>query len=76
MSRYVRIKVTPGRPKSEWGESLSDGTLKVKVGAKAEHGKANAELIRFLAEEWKLKKDQIVIVSGKNDTVKLIRIED
>lgn len=74
MTKYVRIKVTPGRPKSEWGEPLSDGTLKVKVGAKAEHGKANAELIRFLAEEWKVGKDEIVIISGKNDTVKLIRV--
>jgi len=50
MSVY-KIKVIPNSSKNEIVEKMSDGTIKIKLKAPPIDGKANEELIKFLAKE-------------------------
>lgn len=74
MVKYLRIKVLPKSPKTELIDTMEDGTLKIRIAAPPEKGKANAELIKFLAQKYNVPKDKITILSGKNDPLKLVRI--
>ncbi len=75
---YLRIKVRPGAPKTAVRGTLDteEGqTIKIDVAAPAEKGKANEELIRYLAEELKINKDKFGIISGAGEKLKLIKIK-
>ena len=50
------------------------GAIKIKLRAPAVEGKANAALIRFLAEQLKLSRHAIVLERGHKSRDKLIRI--
>lgn len=79
MPRYLRIKVIPKSPKNELVETMAatgGETLKIRIAAPPEKGKANAELIKFLADHFNVPKTAITIVSGKSDPLKLIKIND
>ncbi len=71
---YLRIKVRPNSAKTEIKEILEDETIKVNVSAVAEKNKANVELIKFLAKEFKVDKKCVLIISGKAERIKLIKI--
>ena len=75
---YLRIKVIPNSNTNEIKEIMTDDsgeeTIKIKIKAIPEKGKANAELIKFLSKELEIKKSNISIISGKTDRIKLIRI--
>ena len=71
---FLRIKVHPKAPRTEIYDQLDDGTIKVRVKAVPEKGKANKELIRYLAKTFLVPKDQIVLLSGHTDPLKLIKI--
>ena len=49
--------------------------IKIKLRAPAVEGKANAALIRFLAEQLKLPRHSIVLERGHRSCDKLIRID-
>jgi uncharacterized protein (TIGR00251 family) len=49
-------------------------TLKVRVAAPPERGKANAELIRFLAAEFGVPAGAVEIAAGAGAQAKLVRI--
>jgi uncharacterized protein len=51
------------------------GAIKIKLRAPAIEGKANAALIRFLAEQLKLPRNAIALQRGKKSRDKLIRID-
>jgi len=53
---------------------MSDGTLKVKVAAPPDKGKANAALCAFLAKHFEVPKGNVTVVSGHTAPLKLIRI--
>ncbi len=76
MPHYLRIKVIPKSPKNELVETMADGTLKIRIAAAPEKGKANAELTKFLAKHFNVTKQSITIVSGKSDPLKLIKIDN
>lgn len=71
----IRVKVIPKSSFNAIVGLLSDGTLKVRIAATPEHGKANEELISFLAEEFGTHKQSITILSGATDQLKLVKIE-
>lgn len=48
--------------------------LKARVTAAPEKGKANAALLRLLAEAWEIPKSQMVIAAGESARNKLVRI--
>lgn len=71
----ILIKVIPNASRNEvvgWeGEEL-----KVRIAAVADKGKANDMLIRFLAETWGLRRDQITLIHGHTSRHKRISIAD
>lgn len=69
---YVRAR--PGMAHTKVVDRMDDESIKIDIAASAENGKANAELVSYLAEEFGVKKDQVAIVSGKTARVKLVRI--
>ena len=77
-SGYLRIKVLPKSPKNEVVEILKDAdgekTIKIRIKAMPEKGKANAELIKFLSKELSVPRDKISIKSGKSEQLKLVKI--
>jgi len=73
--KYLRIKVIPKSPKTEIVGELDDGTIKIRVAAPPEKGKANAELIKCLAKHFGINKSDIKIISGKSEPLKLVKIE-
>jgi uncharacterized protein len=53
---------------------LLDGTLKVKIAAPPEKGKANQCLIEFLAKKLGTKKNAISIMMGQTNPIKQIQV--
>jgi uncharacterized protein (TIGR00251 family) len=72
---YLRIKVHPGCAKSELREVLEDETIKIDIAEQAEKGKANKELINFLAREFDISDKNVKIISGSGSRLKLIKIK-
>lgn len=70
----LTLRVAPKSAKTAWAGRLDDGSWKVRLAAVAEDGKANAELIRFLAHEFGVGRDKVTIVSGAAARMKLVRI--
>lgn len=76
---YLRIKARPGAAATEAKGVLQteEGeTIKVDVAAAPERGKANEELVRYLADWFNVGKGQVKIISGAGDKVKLIKIKN
>ncbi|MBU0975497.1 MAG: DUF167 domain-containing protein [Patescibacteria group bacterium] len=72
----LKIRVIPNASRNQIVGWLDDETLKVKIAAPPEKGKANRELITFLATEFKTLKTHISLVSGFKDRRKLLEIKD
>jgi len=75
VNSILAIKVFPNKLESRIVDILNDGTLKIELKSHPIEGKANQELIKFLARSLKLNKDQITIIRGANNRNKLVRIE-
>jgi len=71
---YLKIKAHPNSPATEVKEILEDETIKINIAAAPEKDKANNELIKFLAKEFEVDKNNIAIIGGKTDRVKLVKI--
>ena len=50
--------------------------ITIKIAAAADKNKANKALISFLAKEFNVLKDNVLIINGKTDRLKLIRIKN
>lgn len=76
---YLRIKVIPKSSKTELSEIMEDSsgekTYKIRIKAAPEKGKANAELITFLSQQLEISKENISIISGKTEQLKLVKIK-
>lgn len=72
---YLRIKVIPKSSKTEITDIMDDDTIKIRIKAAPEKGRANIELIRFLSKELILPKENISIISGKTEQLKLIKLK-
>jgi uncharacterized protein (TIGR00251 family) len=70
----VRVHVVPGA-KIDGVAGEYAGAIKIKLRAPAVEGKANAALIRFLAEQLKLPRHSIVLERGHRSRNKVIRID-
>lgn len=67
------VKIIPKSSKNEITES-GDDSLKIKIKAIPEHGKANEELIKFLSKHFKVPKSNIEIIKGKTSKNKIVEI--
>ena len=74
MSLILIIKVVPNAGRQAWQLDKS-GNLKCYLKQAPEKGKANQELIRFLAKTLKIAMDQVEIMAGatsRNKKIKLV----
>ncbi|MDD4287095.1 MAG: DUF167 domain-containing protein [Candidatus Peribacteraceae bacterium] len=68
------IRVHAGAARTKVKGALADGTLKVDIAAVPEDGKANAALIRFLAQIFAVPKSHVEIVRGQTSKTKVVHI--
>jgi uncharacterized protein (TIGR00251 family) len=70
----LNIKVIPRAAKTEMAGEMADGTLKVRVKAVPEDGKANDELCHFLARHYGVSRQDVEIVTGATSQRKRVRV--
>jgi uncharacterized protein (TIGR00251 family) len=68
----LRVKVIPRSAKTEIAGTMADGTVKIRIAAPPEKGKANDELTRFLAAHYGVKR--VEIISGHTASLKMVRL--
>lgn len=75
----LTIKVTPNAKQTEilGLVEIADGetALAIKLKAPPVDGKANAALITFLAKKLSIPKNQVALVRGKTNRVKVLEFE-
>jgi hypothetical protein len=71
----IQVKVTP-RARVSALTQAPDGTWSAKLKSPPVDGKANAELIALVAEQFKCSKSAVSIKSGASGRMKWVRIED
>ena len=77
----LSLKVTPGARKNEilgWEDDYPQvgRVLKVKIAAPPVEGKANKEIVLFLAKALGVTKSSIEVVHGTSGRIKLVEIPD
>jgi len=68
------VRARPGAQRTAIKDILADGTVKIDVAAAPEEGRANVELVTFLAEEFGVSKSCVEVISGLTSKTKIIRI--
>lgn len=68
------VRVVPSASKTEVVGWMSDGALKIKLAAPPVDGKANQELISFLAKMLNVSKSEIQITTGLTNKKKTLRL--
>ena len=78
---YLSVKVFPGSSESKIKEvklvNINNQEIEiilVNVKAPADKNKANQELIRLLAKEFDTDKGNVIIINGKTERLKLLKI--
>jgi hypothetical protein len=72
-ARFIQVKVT-ARSKVSSLTQVSDGTWVAKLKSPPVDGKANAELIALVAEQFGCRKAAVSIKSGASGRTKLVAI--
>lgn len=75
MAERIKIRVVPNAPKSECVGEYGDA-IKIKIAAQAMDGKANTELIKFLAKKLGISRNDIEICTGETSRDKLVEISN
>ena len=70
----VKIKISVNARKTEVKSIMTDKTLKISVAALPTKGKANKELITFLAGHFSVNKEDVNILKGLRSKDKLVQI--
>ena len=69
----LTLHVQPGASRTEVAGTHGDA-LKVRLAAPPVDGKANAELLRFLAEAFGVPRRNVTLVRGETSRAKVVRI--
>jgi uncharacterized protein YggU (UPF0235/DUF167 family) len=70
---YFTVRVVTGAPRTELRSLMADGAFKIALAAAPEKGRANKELIAFLAQALGIVPGQLKIVSGAGERCKLLK---
>lgn len=70
----LTVKVVPGSSRTQIAGRYGD-MLKVKIAAQPEKGKANKELLRFLAAQLKIRQKDVEIQSGHTSSIKMLLLQ-
>lgn len=73
-ARIIQVKVTPRARESSLTQA-ADGTWVAKLKSPPVDGKANAELIALVAEQFRCSKAAVSIKAGATGRRKLIKID-
>ncbi len=76
VSSTIAVKVVPRAATSAVVGWLEDGTLKVRVTAPPQDGRANAAVEALLAAALGLKKSAVRIVGGQSAAHKRVEVDD
>jgi hypothetical protein len=68
----IHVKAIPRSAKTEIAGTMADGTLKIRIAAPPDKGKANEELVRFLRAHFNA--TSVEIISGQTAALKIIRL--
>lgn len=77
----IALKVTPGARKNEilgWEEDYPQigRVLRVKIAAPPVEGKANKEIVTFMAKSLGIPKSAVELLHGSTGRIKLIQVPD
>jgi uncharacterized protein len=72
----LTLRVTPRARKTEFAGILEDGILRVRVAAPPVEGKANTELLSFLAKVLGVRKNRLEIIAGQRGLDKIVSVLD
>ncbi len=77
----IALKVTPGARKNEilgWEEDYPQigRVLRVKIAAPPVEGKANKEIVAFMAKTLGIPKSDVELLHGSTGRIKLIQVPD
>lgn len=70
----IRVKVIARSARTELIGKMADGTLKIKIAAVPDKGRANEELCAFLAAQYGVSRGEVSIISGQTSALKLVRV--
>ncbi|MCB1706071.1 MAG: DUF167 domain-containing protein [Halioglobus sp.] len=70
----LAVKVVPGASRSEVSGWLGE-TLKVRVAAQPEKGRANKAVVALLAEVLEIPVDRVSVVAGATSQRKLVEVQ-
>jgi hypothetical protein len=68
------VRITPRAKRNEIFAIMEDGTVKIHLTAPPVEGKANSELLKFLAKVLDVSIHQVEIVAGAGSRDKLVSI--
>ena len=69
----IAVKVTPNSPRNQV-LGLADGVWKIKIAAPPDKGKANQELISFLAGKLGVRRADIELIRGASSRHKVLGV--
>jgi uncharacterized protein (TIGR00251 family) len=69
----LEVQVQPGAARTEVA-GLHDGRLKIRLGARAIDGRANAALVQFIAERLGVAKRDVTIETGATSRRKRVQV--
>lgn len=72
----LKLKITPGSKLDKVLGVLGKERLKISLKTAAEKGKANKDLIRFLAKKLNINQSQIILIRGDISPEKTILINE
>lgn len=72
-SLNIQVQIQPGSSKDQI-IGLHNGRLKIKISAPPVGGKANQDLIEFIAKALGVSKSKIEIVKGRTSKLKTLKI--
>ena len=70
----IAVKVTPRAKQNQVVKILEDNSVKIKLRAAPVDGKANIELIKYLAKVLNIRKSNLEILVGETSRNKLISV--
>jgi len=71
----LRVRVRPGARRTGLTGWMSDGTLKLEVGAPPEEGRANREVVTLLAGVLGVRESAVRVMRGQGSRGKVIEVE-
>lgn len=71
----LRLRVAPGAKVSGWAGPLPDGRWKIRIAAPPLEGRANDELVRFVAASLALPRRSVRLARGAGGRDKVIDVD-